>query len=227
MTYFKSQLEMVHQVNQWCSTNIEKFSAESLFLPAGKTPEAVYQNWEQQKPHWLEKLELLQVDDVYSGKNKGMFQKFFQDHLPSYSQRVLTPAQSGGRSADLAILGLGRNGHVGFHEPGLPESFFYGVIDLCEETKSHLNLEKDAKGVTYGVGAFLQAKAVLLIVTGPGKEEVFERFQGEDTSLPVSYLKKHPELTILVDEASIKAQSLSGAEKAIFAAPNRPASSGI
>ncbi len=199
MTYFENPDDMVTRVNQWCSENIEKYKAESLFLPAGKTPEAIYQNWESKHPAWLNGLELLQVDDVYTGTKKDVFHKFFKDHLPSYSGRIKTPAQSGGQNADLAILGLGKNGHVAFHEPGLPESFFYGVIELSYETRTHLQLENDAKGITYGVGAFMQAKAILLIVTGNGKQSVFERFQAGDTHIPAGYLTRHPDLTVLVD----------------------------
>lgn len=227
MTYFGSPDDMVIKVNQWCSENIEKYKAESIFIPAGKTPEPLYKNWESVRPKWLEKLELLQVDDVHTGAQKGMFKVFFNDNLPSYSERIKTPVQSGGQNADLAILGFGQNGHVAFHEPGLPESFYYGVIDLSEQTRSHLKLEDDAKGVTYGVGAFLQAKAILLIVAGSGKQRAFQKFQAGDTDIPAGFLAQHPDLTVLVDSQISLTQNLSGAKKAIFAAPRSPASSGI
>ena len=227
MTYFGNPDDMVQKVNQWCEQNVEKYKAESLFLPAGKTPESIYQNWENEAPKWLEKLDLLQVDDVHTGAKKGMFQQFFKDHLPSFADRIKTPEQSGGECADLAILGLGKNGHVAFHEPGLAESFFYGVIDLSLKTREHLQLEDGTKGVTYGVGAFMQAKAILLIVTGQGKMGAFQKFQAGDTDIPAGFLAGHPDLTVLVDNQLASTQNLSGARKAIFAAPRSPASSGI
>lgn len=201
MTYFSSAESMVNFVNSWCSSHVELFKAKSLFVPAGQTPVPIYENWEAQRPAWLEGVQLMQVDDVQNGKHKGMFQKFFKEHLPSYFAKIATPEQSGGRVADLAILGFGKNGHVAFHEPGLPESFFYGVIDLSPITRETLKLEPDAKGVTYGVGAFLQAKAILLIVSGNGKYDAFQDFLTQTGQSPAQFLKAHPRLTVLAHES--------------------------
>jgi 6-phosphogluconolactonase/glucosamine-6-phosphate isomerase/deaminase len=203
MTYFTNTESMVGIVNKWCETHIRLFKAKSIFLPAGQTPMAIYANWESTHPDWLDEKILMQVDDVHSGKQKGMFKNFFLEHLPTYAPRILSPEQSGGQVADLAILGLGKNGHVAFHEPGLPESFFYGVIDLSDTTKNTLKLEPDAKGVTYGVGAFLQAKAILLIVSGAGKADAFHSFLTNTGNSPVNFLRDHPHLTVLAD-ASLK-----------------------
>ena len=67
MTYFENNSQLIHLVNLWCTKNIEKYKAKSIFLPAGKTPEPIYKNWELEKPQWLNELDLLQMDDIYNG----------------------------------------------------------------------------------------------------------------------------------------------------------------
>ena len=180
MRYFKTSKDLIELTNRWCIEQKNIHSASSMFLPAGNTPTPIYEYWEKNDISWIEDLELKQLDEVHSGAQAGLFKKFFQEHLPSYCERVKTPEQSRGEPADLAILGLGENGHVAFHEPGMPESFFYGVIELSPITIQNLNLEPGDKGITYGVSALLQAKAILLIVSGKSKRAAFQKFMSDE-----------------------------------------------
>lgn len=201
MRYFKTNADLVEMTNRWCIEQKNIHSAKSIFLPAGGTPIPIFQFWEKNGFPCLEDMSLRQLDDVHSGPQKGMFKRFFQEHLARYSERVLSPEQSRGEPADLAILGLGENGHVAFHEPGLPESFFYGVIELSDKTIQNLNLNPGDKGITYGVSAFLQAKAILLIISGEKKAEAFKEFLESKEASPANWLKAHTNLTVLVNES--------------------------
>lgn len=179
----------------WLENRVKRYGAHSLFLPAGETPKPLYARWRKAPPAYLEGMRLLQVDDVTTGSGKGVFARFFQEELPAFE--VVAPVKEEG--ADLAILGLGTNGHVAFHEPGIPLHFRFGEVDLAEDTAARLKLEPGTRGITYGVGAFVKAKAILLVVRGEGKREIFERLKKGDPSLPASGLLSHPDLTVLTD----------------------------
>ena len=101
--------------------------------------------------------------------------------------------------ADLALLGLGLNGHVAFHEPGLPENFFSGCVRLNSHTCQNLGVKNGAWGLTYGIGALKRAKAVLLMVRGLSKHEILGQLLKQNPALPATYLLKHANITILVD----------------------------
>jgi 6-phosphogluconolactonase/glucosamine-6-phosphate isomerase/deaminase len=194
----KTHDEIVERAHLWCESRVKSCGAQSIFLPAGNTPTALFKFWEKTKPSFLQGKRLLQVDDVITGKQQGMFRRYFEDNLPSYKHQ-LQKLETGDEVADLAILGFGINGHVAFHEPGIPKDFFSGCLPLSEESKKTLSLEPDAWGLTYGLGAFLKTKAVLLIVTGEKKRPMFERFQKETDTFPAACLKAHRDLTVLVD----------------------------
>lgn len=182
------------QTEHWLESRVKRYGAHSLFLPAGETPRPLYARWRASAPTYLRGMRLLQVDDVTTGSGKGVFARFFQEELPGF--RVEPPVRE--ESAELAILGLGTNGHVAFHEPGLPMTFSFGEVDLAQDTSARLKLEPGT-GITYGVGAFVKAKAILLVVRGESKREIFERLKKGDPSLPASGLLSHPDLTVLTD----------------------------
>lgn len=185
----------VRAAEDWLESRLKKYGAGSLFLPAGETPKRLYARWRAAPPDYLARLKLLQVDDVIDGPGQGMFARFFAEELPGY--QVVPPVREG--RADLAILGLGTNGHVAFHEPGIDPGFSFGEVDLEDDTAQRLSLPSGTRGITYGVGAFLQSKAILLIVKGASKKQAWERFQRGDPTLPATALKDHPDLSVWVD----------------------------
>lgn len=179
--------------NEWLIDRFERYSAKSLYLPAGDTPRALYALWRIRPPEALQKLKLYQVDEVTTGASAGLFNRFFQEELPGYT--VIPPEHD--VQADLAILGLGTNGHLAFHEPGMPSDFRFGEVELHKETCERLGLEAGTKAMSFGLGAFLATKAALLIVRGDSKRKAFKAFQRGDPSLPAVGLLKHPDLTVV------------------------------
>ncbi|MEO0337279.1 MAG: 6-phosphogluconolactonase, partial [Pseudomonadota bacterium] len=174
--YCIDENSFVEQADHWLKQQVESHGAESLYLPAGETPKALYLHWSQTQPEYLKKLSLFQIDEVLSERHPNMFEKFFKDHLNIPDVNVVSPSESNGVQADLAILGLGKNGHLAFHEPSLSKEFFFGEVDLEKVTQQNLQLERDAKGLTYGLKAFLQTEATLLLVKGSGKQQVYSQF---------------------------------------------------
>ena len=93
-----------------------------------------------------------------TGPKKGVFKIFLEENLPHYRHQIRF-VDDCSRAADLAILGLGLNGHVAFHEPGIDGSFYSGSVRLSEITCDHLGLERGTWGVSYGAGAFSRSRA--------------------------------------------------------------------
>lgn len=110
--------------------------------------------------------------------------------------------QAGG--IDLQVLGLGTNGHIGFNEPGTPFSQRTHCVELTEATRLanaryFSNLEEvPTHAITMGIASIMQAKKIVLLVSGEGKQAAFERFLygGVDPSFPASILRLHPNVSV-------------------------------
>ena len=192
----------VELANKWCEETFR--NSPGIFLPAGGTPESLYKVWSETRPSFLNHKVFYQVDDVLNGPRKGEFWKFFEEHLPYHHQQIIGVEEPMKLNPpDVALLGLGVNGHVAFHEPSLPENFRYGCVELESETRFYLGLPEGTWGVTYGLASFLSCKNILIMVFGAHKREVLSKLLAGDTNLPASKLMTHPGLTIIADRAAI------------------------
>ena len=194
----KTHSEMTEGAKRWCQDRLTVHKARSIFLPAGNTPTALFRSWEADRPEYLNGVRLVQIDDVATGPQRGKFTAYFEQNLPSF-RRQLSYISGCEESADLAILGFGLNGHVAYHEPGVPHTFHSGCVRLSEESRAALGTQEETWGVTYGLGAFLRTRAVLLMVSGEKKKPMFRRFLEETDTFPAAALKAHPDMTVLVD----------------------------
>jgi glucosamine-6-phosphate deaminase len=110
---------------------------------------------------------------------------------------------------DLAILGLGANGHIAFNEPGASWDATTHVVPLTEETRAaNAAYFADAftvpsEGVTMGIGMLRAARHILLMVSGASKAQALEAFLAgrPDPSWPVTALCGHPSVTLVADSA--------------------------
>ena len=124
----------------------------------------------------------------------------------AYERRI---ADAGG--IDLQLLGIGRNGHIGFNEPPSSLGSRTRLTTLAEATRrdnaSSFDDDPDMvpkRGITQGVGTILEARHVVLIATGEAKSGPIARaVEGPVTAMvPASALQLHPHATVLVDEAA-------------------------
>ena len=112
---------------------------------------------------------------------------------------------------DLQLLGLGHNGHIGFNEPGSVFEKETHCVDLTERTieanKRFFEKEEDVprQAYTMGIKTIMQAKKILLVVSGEDKAEIVRAaFQGPVTpAVPASILQLHNDVTIVADEAAL------------------------
>ena len=112
---------------------------------------------------------------------------------------------------DLQVLGMGHNGHIGFNEPGEAFELETHVVDLTENTiqaNARFFASKDEvprRAITMGIKAIMQARHILVVVSGEDKAEIVRRaFAGPVTPLvPASILQMHPHLSLVGDEAAL------------------------
>ena len=112
--------------------------------------------------------------------------------------------QNGG--IDVAILGLGLNGHIGMNEPGTSPTLRSHVADIDPQTqqvgqKYFKKPQQLSHGLTLGLATIMEAKKIILIVTGSHKAAIVKEILEENPpQLPASLLCQHPGLTIYLDK---------------------------
>ena len=105
---------------------------------------------------------------------------------------------------DLCILGLGKNGHLGFNEPADELQPHCHIADLAVQSQQHSMILdssiKPTQGITLGMQEILSSKRILLLVSGSGKEEAKKKLlSGDITSqCPASLLWKRDNVDCLV-----------------------------
>lgn len=192
----------VASINQWCESRKAEYQARSLYLPTGSTPIPLYKSWQQTKPKFLDGLVLGQLDEVITGPETGVFDRFFKTSLPSFAKQFISFSEAK-TAPDLVILGIGLNGHVAFHEPGYPSDLFRGVVVVADEDCDAMKMPRGTKADTFGTASFMQAKAVLLLARGSSKKALLDRlFNDPAADFPASYLRDHRDLTVLMDESA-------------------------
>ena len=113
---------------------------------------------------------------------------------------------------DLQLLGLGRNGHIGFNEPDQVFTKGTHCVDLAESTiEANKRFFASADDVprqafTMGICDIIQAKKVVMVVSGEDKADAVQKaFFGPVTpEVPASILQLHPDFTLIADEAALK-----------------------
>ena len=123
--------------------------------------------------------------------------------------RIDTVAADG---LDLALLGLGANGHIGLNEPGSYADAATRVVRTSESSRRAAAERYGADpaptaGITLGVARLLEAREVWLLVTGERKAGILARAleapRGPDC--PATWLRSHPALRVIADEPAASA----------------------
>ncbi len=112
---------------------------------------------------------------------------------------------------DLQILGLGHNGHIGFNEPGSVFEKETHCVALTENTRQANARffasmdEVPTEAYTMGIKSIMQAKKIMVIVSGESKREIVKKaFHGPITpEVPASVLQLHSDVILVGDEAAL------------------------
>jgi glucosamine-6-phosphate deaminase len=110
---------------------------------------------------------------------------------------------------DACVLGIGRNGHIGFNEPGAPFDSRTRVVELSESTRkvNASDFEADRapeRAITAGMATIFDSKSVLLLASGTNKAGAVAAAVEDDVSesMPASMLRSHPNAVVFLDEAA-------------------------
>ncbi|HEX7378979.1 MAG TPA: glucosamine-6-phosphate deaminase [Pirellulales bacterium] len=206
-------------------------------LPTGSTPVGVYR--ELIRLHHEEGLDFsgvvtFNLDEYYGlqhdqlqSYHRWMFEHFFnhvniprsQIHIPDgtvplddvedYCRRYEDAIERAG-GIDVQLLGIGRNGHIGFNEPFSVRNSRTRLATLDPVTRrdaasdffSEENVPQQA--ITMGLGTIFDARRVILIALGEHKAAIMrETAEGPlSDRVPASFLREHPSASILLDEAA-------------------------
>jgi len=108
---------------------------------------------------------------------------------------------------EVCVLGIGRNGHIGFNEPGASFLSRTRVVRLSESTRNvnAADFEENRapqRALTVGMATIFESREVLLLASGTNKARtVAASVEGEiSESVPASMLKGHPNAELFLDE---------------------------
>ena len=140
--------------------------------------------------------------------NENLFSKIDiqakNTHFPSvselggYDKEI---EEAGG--VDFQLLGIGRNGHIGFNEPGTDFHSLTHVVDLTDSTREanarFFHNDKNlvpTQAVTMGIGTIKKSRRIALIANGVDKAEAIAKLyrEEEDPSFPATALVHHPHI---------------------------------
>ena len=111
---------------------------------------------------------------------------------------------------DFQLLGIGRNGHIGFNEPGSLESSITRKVnieystrfDAADEFGGIDNVPKEA--ISMGIKTIINAKRIVLVAWGEGKSKIIKKAIEEDENelIPASFLQNHTNTLFVIDKES-------------------------
>ena len=230
---FSDHESMSRAAARWLAQRIQQKPTTLLCLATGASPTRAYDllGAEQRtSPKLFRQLRLLKLDE-WGGlamSDPATSEQHLQQHLvkPLQIGRRYTGFVSNPKDPkkechrinqwlqrhgpiDICVLGLGRNGHLAFNEPASFLQPHAHVARLSSASLGHSMVKhspvRPGYGLTIGITDILQARHVLLLVSGPSKRTVLARLlEGRITpQLPASFLWTHPQVTLLCDRAAI------------------------
>jgi glucosamine-6-phosphate deaminase len=195
-------------------------------LPTGRTPIALYAQWVRRVRDGHETLrnlvtfnldEFVGVDADHPASCRAYMQRHLfapiglsrdDKHFPepgrceAYEAAIV---DAGG--IDLQIVGIGRNGHVGFNEPGSTRASRTREVELARATREDAaaafgGLDRvPTHGVTAGIATILAARRIRVLAFGAAKSAIVRGARAAPASaeLPITWLRDHDDVQLIID----------------------------
>lgn len=214
----------------WLIRVLEKPATRNVMVAGGNTPSALYAEVAKRGPH-LSHLNIFALDEfigVPPEEPRNCANLLRQSvveawNIPAAQYHWLPSTEGGAERAisdheekvgaagglDLVILGLGRNGHIGFNEPGSSADCTGRIVQL-DETSIAANREwfrgqhAPRRGVTTGLKTLLAAKSVLILAFGSAKTQAVAGMLAgpQSPACPASFFQRHPNARFVLDAAA-------------------------
>lgn len=228
----KDYQELSSRASNIIADLLKKKPDATLGLATGSTPVGLYQNlivMNQNKEISFSKVKTYNLDEYcnlprshkqsyYTFMHENLFNhvdiKEENVHIPSSSGKDLNQLCADYNQAlhqatiDLQVLGIGANGHIGFNEPGTSFDQETFIVRLTEKTRKDNQRffnsldEVPNQAITMGIKNIMQAKQILLLISGKNKAEAARNLiEGQVTeNFPASVLKNHGNVIVILDE---------------------------
>ena len=197
----------------------------TLTLPTGSTPLGLYEvlrRAHRAGDFSLDRATVLMLDEYLDLPSypEGSFIEFLRQNLGEVifnGSTTLTAIDPGALASDydhaldeshgldLAVIGVGRNGHVGFNEPGDDLGARTHVVTLLDDTLEANfagvpRSERPTQAITIGMADLRNARSILMLVSGAEKRRVADLLAAGilDDQVPATHLLEHDDVTIVM-----------------------------
>ncbi|AOT72616.1 glucosamine-6-phosphate deaminase [Geosporobacter ferrireducens] len=229
----KDYNEMIERAGEYMKLQVREKKDSVLGLATGRTMVGVY---ERLIEHYKNKdisfrdVITFNLDEYYpiTRENPSSYYQYMMEHLFRHTdintENIHIPDGSttdpleecksydkkieavGG--IDLQLLGIGRNGHIGFNEPKPVLELNTHLTDLDETTiedNASAFSSREAmpqQAITLGIKKIMEAKKIILLANGREKSEALRKMTRKevDPRWPASILQLHPDITTIADE---------------------------
>jgi glucosamine-6-phosphate deaminase len=136
------------------------------------------------------------------------------------------------RPVDLAVLGLGRDGHVAFDEPGSTLGQGTRRVQLHELTRADAEQafggidQVPREAITVGLRTLIAARELVVVVAGDAKADALRAMLEDESTAaaPASLLRQHPHLTVICDleaASALQQRACWGSDRALVVLGHR------
>ena len=101
---------------------------------------------------------------------------------------------------DVQLLGIGRNGHIAFNEPGSAIDSSIRIVHLSPDTMLRNSTSHD-RAITMGIKEIMESRKAILLASGsPKAQALAAAVKGPTTgAVPASFLQRHGNAFIFAD----------------------------
>lgn len=191
-----------------------------LCVATGASPQGVYETLAQhasREPELFRSMRVCKLDEWLGlpADDPGSCEAYIQRHILgplgvapdnyiAFNAHAADPAAECDRirgvvaqtGIDIAVLGVGANGHIGLNEPADTLAPFAHVAELVPSTQQHpmLTQNRPTGGVTLGMAEIFNARHVILLAPGDAKKSILQRLKRRaiTTQFPVTLFWLHP-----------------------------------
>lgn len=220
---FKDNMELSMRLCQ------EVLGSTRIIIPSGSTPREMYKLL---ATHDIEDKTFYQLDewvgvgpDVVGSCYQMITTDFLDkaeivkfkgiDGRKAIDELKLEMCENLSQNIDLAILGVGLNGHLGLNEPGIAYNQDIVISELSSKSKEVAKtkyFDEDIKveaGITYGVQALLNTDKVIIVLNSIEKKQILDQIiHADNQDIPAIYVKNKDNVVFYVTENLLEKENL-------------------